>query len=207
MWLNDLPDGQGHYPETIAGLRALPHTIGTILGYQNLPALEVSVCELRYDACLVDLGATVTAWHGREPSCARLGFLDPNLYMTDGRVGPQTSATDHRNWLRHLHEGLRGPALAVHFSGNRDTNQTREAIHSLHNDGVAEGYTATRAFKRYHYVVSVNCFHPTGEQEANGMAEALEGLVREAWSDWSRLLATPGERLRPLITLENGVSR
>jgi len=61
-------------------------------------------------------------------------------------------------------------------------------IGSLQMDAVNEGYTASRAFRRQHYVVFVAVRSPaTGEAE--GVANEIEGRIQRAWKSWGQSFA------------------
>src|SRR5260221_426155 len=66
--------------------------------------------------------------------------------------------------------------------------QSARSIPSLHDDAIAEGYAASRAFKRQHYVTFLAMRSPVPE-EPERMAAEIEGRVRKAWSSWGDAFA------------------
>ena len=59
---------------------------------------------------------------------------------------------------------------------------------SLQEDAHSEGYGASRAFQRQHYVVFLAVRSPRSGEPENA-AEEIEGRVRKAWSFWGQTLA------------------
>jgi hypothetical protein len=203
MWLNDLPDGEGHYTGAVSSLRALGETVRSLFP-EATPTLAVTLCETRYPSSIEHLASTLHDWRKEGAPSGRIGFLDPMRYTTASPNGPQTSPADHWTWLRNLLSGLEGPALSVHFTGNSTTSELQQEISALHEDGIAAGFPINLTFTRYHYVVCVNVFHPSGSREAGRSGDELCELVERAWAEWNRLLGGGTKRLRPLNVLTGG---
>jgi hypothetical protein len=205
MWLNDLPDGEGHYTGAVSGLRALGETVCSLFPEVTAPA-AVTVCEMRYPSSLAHLATTLRDWRNERPPSGRIGFLDPMRYKTASAVGPHTSPADHNNWLRTLREGLEGPVLSVHFTGRTKMSELEAKILALYEDGVAAGFPISRTFMQCHYVVCVNVFHPSGRGEAARLADELIALVQRAWAEWNRLFGGGGETPGPLTVIPCGIA-
>lgn len=206
MWLNDLPDGEGHYTGALSGLRALGEAVRKLFP-EVTPEPHVTVCDTPYSSSLDHLATTLRNWRKEGVPSGRIGFLDPMRYTTASAVGPQTSPVDHRNWLHILLERLEGPALSVHFTSNSTTYELQQEIPALDEDGVAAGFPVSRTFRRYHYVVCVNFFHPSGIRETVRLADELVVLVTQAWDEWNCLLGSGTKRLQSLAVLADRASR
>jgi len=107
-------------------------------------------------------------------------------YRVEDRQAAETSSEDHRRWLSQIaYDGL---TCAAHFTGNRNSLDLEAELCSLQRDAAAEGYTASRAFKRQHYVVFVAVRSPAvGEPE--GIATEIEGRIHRAWKSWGQSFA------------------
>jgi hypothetical protein len=107
-------------------------------------------------------------------------------YRVEDRQAAETSSEDHRRWLSQIaYDGL---TCAAHFTGNRNSLELEAELCSLQRDAAAEGYTASLAFKRQHYVVFVAVRSPAvGEPE--GIATEIEGRIQRAWKSWGQSVA------------------
>ena len=184
MWLNDIRDG--HYGDAIPQLEQIEGLARAIYGIQNgnRTSLTVRVSGVAYPDSLLDLAQVLREW--TPPPGARLGFLDPMRYRMRDRQAAQTSSEDHRRWLAHI--AFEGLTCAVHFTGNNDHPSLERELSSLHDDAAAEGYAASRAFKREYYVVLLAVRSPVhGEPER--VAAEIEGRVRRAWDSWGQAFA------------------
>jgi len=123
-------------------------------------------------------------------------------YRILGRQRAETSSEDHRQWLRQI--AFEGFTCAVQFTGHSDHPSLERELCSLHNDAVAEGYTASRAFKRQHYVVFLANRSLETNNGAEPMAAEIERRVRRAWDYWGRAFASC--RSWDLKIYRNGIS-
>jgi hypothetical protein len=144
MWLNDIRDG--HYGDAIPLLEETDALANAIYGVEQGATRTFSLCvsEANYPDSIIELAKVLDDWHPR--GGARLGFLDPMRYRIQGRRRAETSSEDHRQWLRRI--AFEGFTCAVQFTGHCDHPSLERELCSLHDDAVAEGYTASRAFKR-----------------------------------------------------------
>lgn len=184
MWLNDIREG--HYGDAIPALERIYGTSRAIYSPSTVEdaSFTVRVSDTAYPDSLACLARVLREW---SPSPgAPLGFLDPMRYRVEGRQEAETSSEDHRRWLAQIaYEGL---TCAIHFTGNRNSVDLEVEICSLQRDAVAEGYTATRAFKRQHYVVFV-AVRSTATGESEGVADEIEGRIQRAWKSWGQAFA------------------
>ena len=172
MWLNDIRNG--HYGDAIPELERIYEIARAIYGplKGEDSSFAVRVSDTAYPGSLGDLARVLPEW--TPAPGARLGFLDPMRYRMVGRQAAETSSEDHRCWLAQIsHDGL---TCAVHFTGNSNQPDLPAEIGSLQMDAVAEGYTASRAFKRQHYVVFVAVRSPAAG-EAECVAAEIEKRV------------------------------
>ncbi len=181
MWLNDIPDG--HYGNAVPALQEIDKLIAAAFtsGDAEVAPLEVVVSDSSYPDSLSHLSCTLDRWSVLGEAASRLAFLDPLRYRIRDRLPAETSSEDHRRWLRLV--AFDQPTLAVHFTGHRDHPSLENELGSLHDDAKSEGYSATRAFKREHYVVFVAV---RGSQSVTGeaLANAVEERTRTTWADW-----------------------
>jgi hypothetical protein len=144
MWLNDIRNG--HYGDAIPQLKRITAKARAI--YKIKGVLTVRISDAPYPNSIMDLARVLQEWNPLPG--ARLGFLDPMRYRMQDRKDVETSSKDHRCWLAQI--AFDGLTCAVHFTGHSDQRSLEQELRSLHDDAVAEGYTASRAFKRQHYV-------------------------------------------------------
>jgi hypothetical protein len=184
MWLNDIREG--HYGDAIPELERICGIAQAIYRPSTAEdsSLTVRVSDTAYPGSFADLARVLPEWNPAPG--ARLGFLDPMRYRVEDRQSAETSSEDHRRWLAQIaYEGL---TCAIHFTGNRNSLDLEAELCSLQRDAVAEGYAASRAFKRQHYVVFVAVRSPTtGEPE--GVADEIEGRIQRAWKSWEQSFA------------------
>lgn len=183
MWLNDIRNG--HYGDAIPQLERIECTARAIYGIQDCEgsSLTVRVSDAAYPTSITDLARVLPEW--KPVPGARLAFLDPMRYRVQDRQVAETSSEDHRRWLAQI--AFDGVTCALQFTGNRSLDLERELC-SMQDDAVAEGYAATRVFKRQHYVVFLAIRSPIpGEPE--GLAAEIEGRVRTAWNSWGQVFA------------------
>jgi hypothetical protein len=182
MWLNDIRDGR--YGDAIPMLEEIAALAGAIFGSNQAVQEGLSVCvsDVKYPESIVELARVVQEWC--PPAGARVGFLDPMRYRIQGRGGAETSSEDHRLWLRQI--AFEGIACAVQFTGHSDHPSLECELLSLHRDAIAEGYVASRAFKRQHYVVFLAIRSPKLNSQAEQVATEIEGRVCQAWAFWGR---------------------
>jgi hypothetical protein len=184
MWLNDIRNG--HYGDAIPELERIYEIARAIYGplKGEDSSFAVRVSDTAYPGSLGDLARVLPEW--TPAPGARLGFLDPMRYRMEGRQAAETSSEDHRRWLAQI--AYHGLTCAAHFTGNRNSLDLEAELRSLQRDAVAQGYTASRAFKRQHYVVFVAVRSPaTGDPE--GIASEIEGRIERAWKSWGHSFA------------------
>ena len=199
MWLNDIRNG--HYGDAIPQLKKIEATARAIYEIEddNRTSLQSMSRTLHIPNSMVDLASVLREW--KPAATARLGFLDPMHYRMRDRRPAETSSADHRCWLALI--ALDGLTCAVQFTGNRIQPRLERDLHSLHDDAVAEGYTASRAFKRQNYVTFRALRSPVSE-EPERIAAEIEERVRREWDSWRKAFAC--RRPWQLKTYRNGIA-
>jgi hypothetical protein len=182
MWLNDIRDG--HYGDAVPELEKMAALAGALCGMERdaVNHLSVDVSDVDYPDSILELAKILRVW--QPPGGSRIGFLDPMRYRIQGRQGPETSSEDHRRWLRQI--AFDGPTCAVHFTGHSDHPSLERELRSLHDDAVAEGYEASRTFKRQHYAVFLAVRSSGAGGQAEELAAEIERRIFRAWTFWGR---------------------
>ena len=169
IWANDITNG--HYGNAISSLERIETLVSDIMpAYQ--PAISVSTCDTPYPRSLKNLSATLKEW---TDVGAVIGFLDPNRYTINSIFGPFTRSADHREWLRIL--SVRGPFVAIHFTGNSDRASFTVELEELRRDLIESAIPRWREFRRQHYVVSVGCVD-------TDILAKIQERVLASWSAW-----------------------
>lgn len=183
-WVEDVPVPTSHYGPTQAPLDALG-TYVSVIGYKaHSPFDRLSVCSQMYPDCIASLDDTLQHWSKAHTTpAARLGYLDPNVYVSDTRAGPQTSAPDHRQWLRALSRGTVPWSVSVHFSSNRNQEALVAGLRAMRVDGNACGYQQTTSYVHHTHSTTVSVTAPSAE-EASAYTQATEDRIQDAWSSW-----------------------
>lgn len=185
LWLNDIPDG--NYGNALPGLAAINEIAQQVLAVPTLPKCVTVVCGDPWPDSLTrpngtSLSDTLAAWG--EPALARVGFLDPMRYRTNDGRGGETDSLTHRQWLSLLASGNACPVISVHFTGHRDWGVLPSEIQSMHEDGVATGYSHTLVARHSYYHTVCNIRSPEGPETALALARLLEQRIQMVWDSW-----------------------
>lgn len=207
-WVEDVPMPTSHYGPVRAPLEALGTYVAALGPTSGSPYEAIDVCTTAYPDCLADLSRTLHRWRTSDPSesdasPARLGYLDPNVYHFRERHGPQTSASDHRRWLRTLASGARSWAVSVHFSSNRDRTALHNSFTHMHEDGTATGYSNATSYCHNAHSATVLVCGPTPEA-ADQYIEQVRTQVQTVWEAWRAATPQPSTSLQVYANMRNG---
>jgi hypothetical protein len=139
--------------------------------------------------------------HGSRRAALGSAFWTPCGIGSRAGKDRKHQSEDHRRWLRHI--AFDGPTCAVHFTGHSDHPSLERELQSLHDDAAAEGYEASRAFKRQHYVVFLAIRYLGKDGQAEQLAAEIERRVSRAWISWGRAFTSC--RSWRIRTYRNGV--
>ena len=183
-WVEDVPVPRSHYGPTQAPLEALGTYVSVIGKYAHTPFEALTVSSMPYPACIEELRDTLQFWRdARSLPASRLGYLDPNVYVTDARSGPQTSPADHRRWLNTLTYADPPWSVSVHFSSNRNSEALRAGLRAMSADAEACGYHVAMSYVHHNHSTTVVVRGPT-EEAAAAYMQAVEAGTQNAWSSW-----------------------
>lgn len=186
-WLNDITTDQRYPPDTISELVALPTTLEA-LAPNGLPLASLIVRDENYPDSLDHLASTLQGWASKGPPSVRIGYLDPDHYVIQGRqAGGTTSSPDHRRWLDLVRAGVSRLAISVHFSAFRIHPQHLGELAQLREDAQQQGYQNSVTFMWRHFSTTVSVFHPEGSHASEMFQTTLRERIRATWARWRTL--------------------
>lgn len=209
-WVEDVPMPASHYGPVQAPLESLGTYVAALGSASNSPYETIDVCTIPYPDCLTDLDRTLHRWRtsasleGTSTSApVRLGYLDPNVYHPEERHGPQTSASDHRRWLRTLAGGTRSWTVSVLFSSNCDRTALHNSFAYMHEDGAATGYSSAASYCHNTHSTTVLVCGPTPEAAVQ-YTEQVRTRVQMAWEAWRTAVSQPSTSLQVYANIHGG---
>lgn len=192
IWSNDLADRLARYrsPDHDASSES-PRTTEYARALRP-PADGAPSADTFCDTAFPDSIEAMAAW--REPCDVRLGFLDPDSYVTRRTAqSNQVDRSSHALWLEQLHDSA-GRVGGVMFFASQNAPTRPELIEAFHEDAVTD-YPHCVVFRHGNFMVGVKLRNSGGPDE-------LRERVERAWADWSEVV---GRRPTGLSAYTDGI--